>query len=234
MEAWPELLSWLARGVTGHAGSELPPRLCSAFVGLVGLDGAAITLGYSPSERTTVCATDTLAEQIEDAQDLLREGPSLEAHRTQRTLGPVCLNEQRQLWPLLSQHFATPVGGLSVCAFPMAPQGEVLGVLLGYQRESRPLQIVASKARLLADAIGIAVVGSLQPENDVAQGHWLVRDQISQATGMVMAQLGLPSPDALAVLRAHAFAQAVPLSVVGQAVVDRALDFSPDTGGQGS
>ena len=62
---------------------------------------------------------------------------------------------------------------------PMAPQGEVPGVLLGYQRESRPLQIVASKARLLADAIGIAVVGSLQPENDVAQGHWLVRDQIS-------------------------------------------------------
>jgi AmiR/NasT family two-component response regulator len=42
---------------------------------------------------------------------------------------------------------------------------------------------------------------------------------------MVMAQLGLRPEDALALLRAHAYADNTSLNEVSQAVIERRLDF---------
>ena len=42
-------------------------------------------------------------------------------------------------------------------------------------------------------------------------GAWSSRAGIHQATGMVIAQLGISPDDALAVLRAHAYAEDIPL-----------------------
>ena len=228
MEVWPELLTRLVRGVSAAPGAELPPRLCSAFVRLVGLDGAAISLGFSALDRTIACATDSVAELIEDAQDLVRQGPSLDAQRTHTWVPEVTLTRDRATWPLLSQHLDRQELDVTVCAFPMAPHDELLGVLLGYQIDPRPLSLGPAQACFLADAIGVAVVGSLRPEPESTEVRWLARDQIFQATGMVMAQLDLPSADALAVLRAHAFAQHVPLSEVSRDVLARDLDFADE------
>jgi hypothetical protein len=80
----------------------------------------------------------------------------------------------------------------------------------------------------LADAIGAAIVGELPAHDDLSQ-LWSERDRVSQATGMVIAQLGISSADALALLRAHAFAQETSVVEVSRSVVERRLDFSrPD------
>ncbi len=61
---------------------------------------------------------------------------------------------------------------------------------------------------------------------DVVWGH---RAEIHQATGMVVAQLGINAQDAFARLRAYAFAEQRLLSDVARDVVQRKLRFSNDT-----
>ena len=54
---------------------------------------------------------------------------------------------------------------------------------------------------------------------------WSSRATVHQATGMVIVQAGVPAVDALAVLRAHAYATDQTLTEVADQVVSRRLDF---------
>jgi AmiR/NasT family two-component response regulator len=54
------------------------------------------------------------------------------------------------------------------------------------------------------------------------------RAEIHQATGMVLAQLGVSAQDALARMRAYAFAEQRLLSDVARDVVSRRLRFTQD------
>ena len=59
-------------------------------------------------------------------------------------------------------------------------------------------------------------------------GLWSDRAEVHQATGMVLAQLGLPAQDAFVRLRAHAFATCRPLPEVARDVVAGRLVFTED------
>ena len=110
-------------------------------------------------------------------------------------------------------------------AFPMRPQHTVLGVLTAHRRDQSGLRVALDQAQFLANTIGVAVLGDFD-SGGATHERWLVRDRVSQATGMVVAQLGLSPADALAVLRAHAYAHDVALSEVSSRVVDRSLRFT--------
>jgi AmiR/NasT family two-component response regulator len=74
----------------------------------------------------------------------------------------------------------------------------------------------------------------LAVRTDPGDGAWLDhsvhgRMEIHQATGMVLAQLGISAQDALARLRAYAFVEQRLLSDVAHDVVSRWLRFTPDT-----
>ena len=58
----------------------------------------------------------------------------------------------------------------------------------------------------------------------------LARVEVYQATGMVMAQLGVGPAEALARLRAHAFANDLTASQVAWSIVERELSLEPDNG----
>ena len=58
------------------------------------------------------------------------------------------------------------------------------------------------------------------------RGPWSERAEVHQATGMVVAQLGLPETDALALLRAHAYSHDQSVAETAHAVIDRRLAFS--------
>jgi len=60
----------------------LPVHLCAAYSELVGAEGGSIALDFTATHRLVLCATDDRCARIEDAQDVLREGPSLDADRT--------------------------------------------------------------------------------------------------------------------------------------------------------
>jgi AmiR/NasT family two-component response regulator len=58
---------------------------------------------------------------------------------------------------------------------------------------------------------------------------WSARAEVHQATGMVIAQLRMPADDALAILRAHAYANDTTLADIAHQVVTRQLDFQGES-----
>jgi hypothetical protein len=204
----------------------LPLRMCAAFVQIVEAEAGSITVGYASSERTLLCATDETSARYEDAQDFVREGPSLDAFRTGRVVASLSVEDQRHRWPGLASSLLEPFG--AVRAIPMRPGTGVMGVLTVH--DGRDMMDDEVELTFLADAIGTAILGDL-PENDDVSRLWSERDRVSQATGMIVAQLGIAPADALALLRAHAFAHESTVVEVSRRVVDRKLDFSgPDRG----
>src|SRR4051812_40058312 len=95
----------------------LPLRMCLAFVEIVGASGGSMTLGYASTERTTLCATDDASARFEDAQDFLREGPSLDAFRTGQVVASLSVEDQRHRWPGLASTVDPPWS--SIRAIPM-------------------------------------------------------------------------------------------------------------------
>jgi hypothetical protein len=215
------------------AGSPISLRLCLAFNEVVAADGGSITIGFAAPERIILCATDDPAARIEDAQDVLREGPSFDALRTRSAVSGLSLAEQRLRWPLLKEMLDEGGQEISLHAFPLRPDDSVLGVLCVHQHGEGRLAVNVEEAQFLADALGIALLGHLDA-GTMSTERWGVRDRIDQATGMVVAQLRVTPADALAVLRAHAFAHATTVAIVSGWVLDRELDFSNTESGDGT
>ena len=82
-----------------------------------------------------------------------------------------------------------------------------------------------------ADAAALILLGLRTDPGDEQSWDrsWSSRAEIHQATGMVLAQLGISAADAFARLRAHAFAEQRLLGDVARDVVARRLRFTKDT-----
>lgn len=206
----------------------LAHRLIAALTPTLEMDGGAITIGYETAERSTLSVTDPLAERVEELQDVLWEGPSLDAFRTGSPVAEGTVGQECR-WPALSQSLSERHEAILLYAVPMMPDSRVLGVVSMYRHAGAPLEFDRDGAQFLADAIGVAILGRFG-RTESADLVWSTRDRVHQATGMVVAQLRIPPADALALLRAHAFADGVPLADVADEVVTRRLDFrDPDS-----
>ena len=219
-----KLLAGLARIVAKDADRlPLGARLCTAAVNLLDVEGAALTFGYQQPARLTVWASDRTAERLDGLQEVLGEGPGWEAFGS-NTLVKGSL-EGHDRWPLFSRAARAELGPLTLCAVPMRPGGEPMGVVLLYSADRR-LELDPEAAQFLADAVGAALLRA--PESDLGdyEGPWRARSSIHQAVGMVMAQLGISPEDSLALLRAHAYAHDTTLEAIAGQVVERHLDFN--------
>jgi hypothetical protein len=227
----PGLLARLARIVATAVGQEpLEVRLCQAYLSILGGEGAALTLAYNKPERVTLCATDDIAARLEDLQDVLGEGPGSEAYSS-GAMAVVDLHDTGQPWPWFADAARRAAGPVLLYAVPIKPAQEVLGVLTVYRHE--PVLPEAEEARFLSDAIGAALLRDpIGHEADFRAGAWSTRDVIHQATGMVTAQLKVSPADALALLRAHAYAHDLSLADVAEQIVQRRLSFGTQDDGE--
>jgi hypothetical protein len=220
------LTQW-AQMIAGSASVEpLPLRLCLACVRLAGADGGAITLAYTRTERVTLCVTDETAARLEDLQDVLGQGPGPDAYRTGRTVASSLDGPAARRWPVFTQAAQAAVSQAALYSFPIQPDGEPLGVLTLYQSEPRPLHYELAEVQFLADALGVALLRDPGSRAEAGAGPWSSRARVHQATGMVIAQLAVGPDDALALLRAHAYAHANTLDAIAAQVISRELDFS--------
>jgi AmiR/NasT family two-component response regulator len=81
--------------------------------------------------------------------------------------------------------------------------------------------------QVLADAVAAMLITNPAADSQYAVvDRWAARAVVHQATGILMAQLGLGPDDAMAVLRAHAFTAATQLAQVAQNIIDGGLDLS--------
>jgi hypothetical protein len=228
------LLAQLAHYVA-QEGSGLPlaTRMCRACATIVGAGGGALTLAYTDPERVRLGATDRNAAQLDDLQEVTGEGPSYEAYRTgtwvEAAVGdPAAPPSGSSRWPMFEAAVSETLGACVIYAVPILPRARPLGVLTLYQMVKRPLLLDQKEAMILVDAVGVALVNGTPADSGLTAepATWPVRAKMHQATGMVMAQLFISPEDALALLRAHAFAHDISLAEVSHLVVSRRLDFT--------
>jgi hypothetical protein len=204
-------------------------RVCRASVDLLTVDGAGIMLVDDGGRLTTMGVSDVRITRLEDLQFVLGEGPGIEAHQTDRVAWEPDLElAARSRWPAYSPA-ATGEGVAAVFAFPLHVGGIRLGALTVYQRRRGPLHPDQTKgaielAEVAADAL-LSLQAHLEAGGapggiDLAGG---LRARVHQAAGMISEQLDIAIGDALARLRAYAYAAQRPIDDVARDVVGRRL-----------
>jgi len=228
----------LIAAVRGLPPPEVPDALCRACVGLLptGLGLSVSVLGDGSDTGIVLCASDGVAAQLAELQYTLGEGPCREAARLRAPVFATDLGRapDTRRWPLFSVQ-AVRAGARAVFSTPLTGAGSALGTLDLY-RES-PGSLPSDHVRtmlLVADAVTLAVI-ALDHASPVSQGvvTWLSgveadREEVHQATGMIMMQLGVSAEEALLRLRARAFAQGRTATEVAQAIIDRTMDLRDD------
>jgi len=202
----------------------------------LGVDGAAISLMTASNLRETLYASDATVDLLEDLQFSLGEGPCVDAALSGRPVLVADLRDPAQTsrWPIYAAAVVDQAHIGAVFAVPLQWGTITLGVLDLYRRA--PGSLSAAQARdaiSAADAAALMLLGvrtAPDPEGDeLWDRSWSKRAEIHQATGMVVAQLGVSPTDAFARLRAHAFSEGVQLGDVARDVVARRLRFTRDT-----
>jgi hypothetical protein len=208
---------------------------CAAAISATGVDCAAVTVMLSATPRETVYASDRLASDLEDLTLTLGEGPCVDASTGSPTLvadltAPECLVR----WPVFAPA-AAQAGVRAVFALPLQVGAIRLGVLDLYRALPGDLDHdQLADALLLADTASALLLDAAQPDGSHFEGHRPepaspIHPQVHQATGMIIAQLGVTAAVAFTRLRAHAYAHDRRLRDVAADVVARRLRFHPDT-----
>lgn len=197
---------------------------------------AAVALTSPGAVYEPLCASDTGALRLLDAQVTLGEGPGPTALADQRPILVPDLTDPDVMrrWPMLAPA-AVRTGVCSIFVFPLILGAIAVGVL-EISRTSRGWM----DSDQLADALiyaDTALMVHLQGDAGqglVTDGHGPKRAgverwaQVHHATGMIAVQAGVNLRTAFVRLRAHAFATERDLIEVADDVVARRLRFPPD------
>lgn len=220
-----------------QAAGELPVTawLCAECLASTQTQGAAITVLSSPRERELMFATDALAQFLDEIQFTSGNGPCVDAFvsETPTYCADTASAEADVAWPGFAAE-AHSAGAGGVYAFPLRGGSDIFGVLELYRVEASrltPEQIESaqSSARAISAAVLGELSGFLEP-GDRAMPQAYHHPEVNQAVGMIAVQLRVPIPEALAALRAAAYAAEMPVWKVAHAVVTRGLRFD-DKGG---
>lgn len=219
----------------GTDDRELAARICHACMDGLDIDGAAMSLLTGTSARQTLWATDRTAELLEDLQFTLTEGACMEAAATGNPVFVADLHHSTHTarWPMFAAAVAEQTLVAALFALPLQWGTVNLGVLDLYRVTPGALTDTQRRDALsAADTAALMLLGQRTDPGgegggwlDSAVGH---RAEVHQATGMVLAQLGIGPTDALARLRAHAFMSGRLLIDVAHDVVQRRLVFTED------
>ena len=223
----------------GGSGLTVADRLCRACVEVLAVDGAAISYVDAGTTRGTFGSSSTLSRQLDELQFTFGEGPCLDAVRLGRpVLVPDLSGVEGQRWPAFT-HAAVDHGVRAIFALPVAIESAPVGALDLFRTITGTLTEEGLTGGLLAAELAALPLLDLMT-SDVdwqAAGEggagWeelasLERIEVYQATGIIMAQLDVGPTDALARLRARAYAAGRTASEVAWDVVERRLSFVVD------
>ncbi|MFL6121522.1 GAF and ANTAR domain-containing protein [Actinophytocola sp.] len=165
----------------------------------------------------TTVATDRWAEELEDYQHTLGEGPVPEVVRSGLAVLAPDVRRKRSRWPVFTGRAA--VHGLAaVFTVPLPDtRGNPLGTLTLYRRTTGQL----STAELRHTAVMAGFMAKLVDLDDSLREP--VTTRISAAADLLATRHAMSREDALVLLRAHAYVRDRPLHEIADAVVDEDL-----------
>jgi len=211
------------------AGSGSGARLAQACVDTIDVTGAGIMLMVDNEHRGTFGSSDPASGLVEDLQFTLGEGPCIDTYRSGRpVLEPDLGHPATDRWHGFTEP-ALAAGVVAIFGFPLLVGSTRLGSLDLYTDrpgDLRPEQFSAAvtmadiAAHAILDLQAEAAPGALASELDRGAN---LRSIVHQASGMVSVQLDVSVADALARVRAHAYAVGRPIHDVAQDIVSRKL-----------
>jgi hypothetical protein len=226
-----------AEAVTADDGHELAGwlrRLCRTATRTLPATAAGVSVLSSSGEVAMMAASSPAAAAVEELQFTLGEGPCRESCSLGRPVLVPDVAAAVSRWtgysPALLAH-----GVQAVFAFPLQVGAVRLGALDVYQERAGPLpDPVLGQALAFAEAAMTALLDSQQQSRDdggvrADDGTLSGPLVLYQAQGMVHVQLGVGLGEALARLRAHAFAQDRSLTDVARDVIAHKLDLERDS-----
>ncbi|MGA5894805.1 GAF and ANTAR domain-containing protein [Streptomyces venetus] len=223
----------IAREVRGSAPREVPGRLCEVAVELLPVSGASVSL-RSDGMPVQLSASNARAAHLAQIQATLGDGPCQSALEDGAPVLACDLTDARDAgrWPVFAEE-ATAAGVRAVYALPLGSDGLCVGTLDLYRDSPGGLtENQLHVARLVAGVMTGALMSL--PRGDEVESPdgeaWLSglaadQDEVYQAVGMIMAQLGVGADDALARLRGDAFARGCTALEVAHEVVTHRKRF---------
>ena len=229
----------LLAAVDGRRGVAAADRLCEACVVLFDIDAAAISLVLDGASSGTLGSSGAPARTYDELQFTLGEGPCLDSVARRTPILVVDLADPKEVrWPAYGPAMlAHQIRG--VYAIPLVVAGEYVGALDLFR--AQPGQLPdddLAGAVAAAELAGVPLLDLLDGDMQAAAGDpnsnaWaelnaLSRAEVSQATGMLVAQLGVEPAEALVRLRAHAYTTGRSATDVANDILERRLKLEGD------
>jgi ANTAR domain-containing protein/GAF domain-containing protein len=216
--------------------------LCEVAVQELRMTGAVVSL-MTPSRPghehsgTIAAASSDAARSVEELEFSLGEGPGTEAFLVSRPVLTPDLESAFDRW-----HGYVPpalaAGVRATFAFPLLVGAARFGVLHMHSSRARSLTVHDTAISLMLTELATeivldtyAAVGDHATVDGPLLGPDERRDVIYQAQGMVMVELGVSLQEALARLRAHAFAVERPLADVAADILAGRTHLESDPDG---
>lgn len=191
--------------------------VCATAVARLPVAGAAVSVRGGLTASEVLCATDPLGRELEELQLTLGEGPSLEVlgGSPALLLDDLEAVEPRRRWPVFAAQ-AVEAGARGFFALPMRLGAIRAGVLALHAARpgSLPAEHFAEAgvfAELALDLLLDTKAGITRQDTGLPLDGLTGRPELHHATGMISVQLGVGMADAMARLRARAFADGRPL-----------------------
>jgi hypothetical protein len=221
------------QSLLGQVGSDMQAleRLCVGSVDHLSASGAGVSVVTGSGTREIIFATNEVSAQIEELQVSLGEGPCIDAWSSRLPVIEGDLSHTSpDRWPMFVPA-ARAAGAAAVFAMPLQVGMSRVGALDLYRAEPGGLSAAdLTDAVRLGDAV-TQVLLRLEPYDggvEMAEMGPPLSAEIYQAAGMVTVQLEVDIAEALARLRAYAYAEERPLWEVARDVVARRLRMERD------
>lgn len=201
------------------------PTFIDAVASAVGRRSASVTLLDRNGDESLVATSDATARLAHDVEFVMEEGP---AHDVAARLRPLRVDsfELLERWPRYGPAVADHGVG-SLIGLPLRQEpGSCFGALCIFDPSPRGAANVAAISGRVADALTHTVLnlpGAISDDEvpavplfDGADFHATV----NRAAGIVAATLGCDLTDAVALLRARAFADGLPMETLAHRVIE--------------
>jgi hypothetical protein len=203
---------------------ESRPVFMTAVAAMLGVDGAVVTVFGQRQAQAMVATSGPTAQAAHDLEFVLGEGPTTDAVTSGSVVvaaGPAV----RGRWPQYGAAVAE-LGVRAVVAAPLALPTVRIGTLLGFDSRPSLHDGVAESADKVADALTHTVLltaGSTDGTDGIPRLSLFdeadYQAVVHQAVGMVSVRCDCGLDDALALLRARAFADGQPVAVTAGRIV---------------
>ena len=206
---------------------------------LLDIDAATISLVFDGASSGTLGSSGAPARSYDELQFTLGEGPCLDSVARRTPILAVDLADPKEMrWPAYGPALlAYQIRGVS--AIPIVVAGEFVGALDLFRVHPGPLSSEDLTGAVAAAELAVIPLLDLM-NNDLqaavtdpnsnawAELNALSRSEVSQATGMLVAQLDVEPAEALVRLRAHAYATGRSATDVARDILDRRLRLKAD------